>query len=231
MRIAVLIAALLLASPSRIHAAPSRETLDAWQQYASDVEARLDRTRRAAGTLSGGTVAANGESVAVPSGTISHWRGAVFIRGVTLDRVLDGLMHPGTPPPQPEVVSSRVIARDGDSLRVYIRLVRHAIITVTYDTEHRMTFIRHSPALATARSTATRIEEVGGGDRGFLWGLQSYWRYEQRPGGVLVELESLTLSRSVPALVRPIAMPRVNQIGRESMVGTLDALRRFYERT
>jgi hypothetical protein len=124
-----------------------------------------------------------------------------------------------------------VLARDGDSLRVYIRLVRHSIITVTYDTEHRMTFIRHSPARATARSTATRIDEVGGGDHGFLWRLQSYWRYEQRPGGVLVELESLTLSRSVPALVRPIAMPRVNQIARESMVGTLDALRRFYEHT
>jgi len=114
---------------------------------------------------------------------------------------------------------------------VYIRLVRHAIVTATYDTEHQMTFTRHSPTLATARSVATRIEEVGGGDRGFLWRLHSYWRYEQQPGGVLVELDSLTLSRSVPAIVRPVAMPMVNQVARESMTGTLEALKRFFEKS
>jgi hypothetical protein len=126
-------------------------------------------------------VTATGRSI--PSlGTVSHWHGSVFIRGVTLDHVLSGLTSPGTPPPQADVVASRVLAHDARSVRVYIRLVRHAIVTATYDTEHEMRFTRHSPTLATARSVATRIEEVGGGDRGFLWRLHSYWRYEQQPG-------------------------------------------------
>lgn len=209
-------------------AAPARVTLEAWQRYAAEVEARLNRTRSDARPITDALVA-NGESVAVPSGTISHWRGSVFVRGVTLDRLLAGLMQPGTPPPQVDVVASRVLARDGQSLRVYVRLVRHAIVTATYDTEHVMTFTRQTRTLATARSVATRIEELGGGDRGFLWRLQSYWRYEERLGGVLVELESLTLSRSIPAVVRPVAMPFVTQVARESMSRTLQALKRFFE--
>jgi hypothetical protein len=209
-------------------ASPPPATLDAWQRYAAGLEQQLDRGRGATRSASHDTVTPTGRSISVPSGTISHWHGSVFIRGVSLDGVLAGLTNPGTPPPQADVVASRVLARDARSVRVYIRLVRHAIVTATYDTEHEMTFTRHSPTLATARSVATRIEEVGG-DRGFLWRLHSYWRYEQRPGGVLVELDSLTLSRSVPAIVRPVAMPLVNQVARESMTRTLEALQRFFE--
>jgi hypothetical protein len=229
---AVVLASLSVpALPRPASAAPGAETLKAWQQYTATFEAKLGQTRGANRAAPAGGLSAAGESVPVPSGTISHWRGAVFLRGMTLDRLLNGLMHPGTPPPQADVVASRVLARGDKSLRVYIRLVRHAIVTATYDTEHEMTFTRHSPTLATARSVATRIDEVGGSDRGFLWRLNSYWRYEQRPDGVLVELESLTLSRSVPALARPIAMPLVNKVARESMTRTLDALKQHFERS
>jgi hypothetical protein len=212
-------------------ASPAPATLDAWQRYAAALEQQLDRARGAARSVPHDTLTASGQSIPVPSGTISHWHGSVFIRGVTLNRVLAGLTNPGTPPPQADVVASRVLGRDACLVRVYIRLVRHAIVTATYDTEHQMTFTRHSPTLATARSVATRIEEVGGGDRGFLWRLHSYWRYEQWPGGVLVELDSLTLSRSVPAIVRPVAMPLVNQVARESMTRTLEALKQFFEKS
>ena len=179
-------------------------------------EARLERSRAALAPRASDAIAATGESIHVPSGTISDWRGAVFIPDITLDRLLHGLQHPGTPPPQEDVVSSRVIARGADSLRVGIRLVRHAIVTVSYDTEHEMQFRRVTPTLATARSVATRIEQVDGGDHGFLWRLHSYWRYEEIDGGVLVELRSLTLSRNVPALVRPIAAPARQRASRAS---------------
>jgi hypothetical protein len=42
-----------------------------------------------------------------------------------------------------------------------------------------------------------------------------------------VELRSLTLSRDVPSIIRPIAAPLVNRIARESMTRTLEALQRF----
>jgi hypothetical protein len=109
--------------------------------------------------------------------------------------------------------------------------VRRAIVTVTYDTEHEMTFRRWSPTLATARSVATTIREAGGPgsiDHGFLWRLNSYWRYRQVEGGVIVELESITLSRSIPGVVRPVAMPIIHYIARESMERTLDTFRRRF---
>ena len=223
------VVALLLCAPTNATAAPNAATLGAWKAYVSETEARLERTRpSSARDVALGELAADGKSIDVPDGTISHWRGSAFIPGITLDRLLEGLQHPGTPPPQDDVVSSRVIARSGDSLRVAIRLVRHAIVTVSYDTDHEMAFHRWTPALATGRSVATRIEEVGGADHGFLWRLNSYWRYEERRGGVLVELESLTLSRGMPSLLRPIAAPLVRRIARESMVRTLEALRRYF---
>jgi len=219
------------AAPKRTRIGPfdQPQTVAAWDRYVAQAETRIERARTGSHAASPETLTADGESIGVPSGTISDWHGAVFIRGMTLDRLLHGLTHPGTPPPQEDVAASRVLSRTSDSLRVYIRLVRHAIVTVTYDTEHEMTFRRWSPTVATARSVATRIEQADGGDHGFLWRLHSYWRYEEKPNGVLVELESLTLSRDVPALVRPIASPLVNRIARESTYRTLEALRRFFE--
>jgi hypothetical protein len=50
------------------------------------------------------------------------------------------------------------------------------------------------------------------------------------PGGVVVELESLTLSRDLPWGLRTIARPLINIVARESMERTLSAMRsRFAE--
>ena len=230
LRLAIVVCAACVTLPSRA-AAQAPETLAAWSRYVDAAESGLERTRiqdvrRPPADL----MAPEGESVRVPSGTISDWRGSVFIPGVTLDQVLQRLQHPGTPPPQEDVVSSRVLSRSDDCLRVAIQLVRHAIVTVSYDTEHEMRFHRWSPRTATARSVATRIEEIGGTDHGFLWRLNSYWRYDEIDGGVLVHLRSLTLSRDVPSLIRPIAAPLVTRIARESVSRTLEAMRRFYTR-
>jgi putative flippase GtrA len=222
----VFAALLVSACSATLMAAPRSDTLEAWNRYVSETETRIERAV-AAPRADVRDLRAEGGNHGVPSGTISMWRGSVFIPGARLDDVLNQLHYPGTPPPQEDVMAAHVISRGADSHRVFIRLVRHAIVTVTYDTEHDMTFRRRSPMLATARSVATRIDEVGGGDRGFLWRLNSYWRYEQVNGGVRVDVESITLSRDVPALVRPIASPIVSQISRESMVRTLEALQRY----
>ena len=251
---AAIVAAMCAATT--VQAAPAAATVAAWNRYVAEVEARIERERAAlAAPMAPGTddsrggqrgahgsrydatvaaasavslsIACEGESLNIPWGTISRWRGSLVLRGVTLDQLLHRLQVPGTPPPQEDVAASRVLSRTPDSLRVYIRLVRTALVTVTYDTEHEMRFQRWGPGLATARSVATRIEEVGGDDHGFLWRLNSYWRYRQMTDGVGVDLESLTLSRHVPVIVRPVAAPIVTRIARESMVRTLEALRRY----
>jgi len=59
-----------------------------------------------------------------------------------------------------------------------------------------------------------------------LWRLNAYWRYEAVQGGVIVECESVSLSRPVPTLVRPVANPIVDRVARESLSRTLGGLLR-----
>ena len=223
-------AVLVLGAPAAADAAPSRETLAAWDRVVSSTEARVQRdVHRTRGQAVRGIT---GEATPIEGGLVNHWTGALFLKGVTLDAVLERLVNPGTPPPQEDVVESRVLRRSGNqSLHVYLKLIRRAIVTATYDTEHDVRFTRLSPTLAVSRSVSTRIVEIGGSDRGFLWRLNSYWRYQQTRDGVLVEMESLTLSRNVPAIVRPIALPIVNRVARESVVRTLAAFRGWFEPT
>jgi len=137
------------------------------------------------------------------------------------------------------VKASRLLQRDGDKLRVFMKLERDAtIMTVTYNTEHAVEY-RRLGTRASSRSVSTKIAEVAdagtaqekekkaGEDHGFLWRLNAYWRFEQMGDGVLIECESLSLSRSVPFVVRPIVGPIANRIARESLERTLKSLRAY----
>jgi len=197
------------------------ETIAAWQRYIVAAEAQLPPPH--------GAARPDGIMIDVPGGTIHHWRGSTTAHGVTVDHVVRALTHPGTPPPQEEVRESRVLARSGDTLRVYIKLERRTIVTIVYDTEHLVTFSRHSSRLATSRSIATRIAESAGGDRGFLWRLNSYWRYTQVGNDVRIDVESISLSRDIPRVLRPVARPIVTRVARESLMRTLESVRERVE--
>jgi hypothetical protein len=218
-RMTFVICAVLVLSTPLAAVQLSRETIAAWNAY---VARNGDRPSRPG-------AAPRGDMIDVPGGTIYHSSGSILIRNTTVDRVVRALMYPGTPPPQEDVLESRVLARSGDRLRVYLKLARSAIVTVVYDTEHDVTFTRHSPTMVTSRSVSTRIAESDGGDRGFLWRLNSYWRYTQIGNDVRVDLESLALSRSVPGVARPVARPIIDRIARESLLRTLDSVQRFLE--
>ena len=218
-RLTLVMAPVLILSTPLAAAELSRETIAAWNAY---VARTGDRPSRAG-------AAPSGEMIDVPGGTIYHSSGSIVIRNTTVDRVVQALMYPGTPPPQEDVLESRVLARSGDSLRVYLKLSRSAIVTVVYDTEHDVTFTRHSPTMVTSRSVSTWIAEADGGDRGFLWRLNSYWRYTRVGNDVRVDLESLALSRSVPGIARAVARPVIDRIARESLLRTLDSVQRFLQ--
>jgi putative flippase GtrA len=217
-------AMILVAAVASEAAGPQARTVDAWQQHIAGVERTLWRDR------ADWPATPSGRSFEVPDGTIYEWRGSVLLPHVTVAEVVEALTNPGTPPPQEDVVASRVLRRNGSSLHVYLRLVRHALITVTYDTEHDVDFTTHNSSLATSRSVSTRIAESDGGDRGFLWRLNSYWRYRQVGQDVQVDVLSVSLSRGIPLLVKPVAGRMAHRIARESLVRTLDAMRRFMTR-
>ena len=181
---------------------------------------------------------AEGERIRIPEGAIHHWLGSALIPGVTLEEVLHALIYAVEPEAlQDDVIESRVLSRPGeDRLEMFLRLRRKQMVTVHYNTEHAVAYTRHRPGAASSRSVATRIAELDdagtarerekpiGRDRGFLWRLHSYWRYRQVDEGVIVECESLSLSRGIPRLLRWMASPLINRAARDIVSRTLASM-------
>jgi hypothetical protein len=246
---------ILAGIPVAAHTDQRSPMLDAWHRYEASLDARSaaapaggaffaqDLKGSARGwreaAMSGGVSMMKIEPPSIPDGKIHHWAGAVFAPGVTLDTVLERLKRSAGRESElyDDVTASRLLKRDGDRLSVFMRLRRTTLVTVTYNTEHTVEYRRLQPDRASARSVATKIveladagtakerEKAAGDDRGFLWRLNAYWRYEAVAGGVLVECESVSLSRAVPYVIRPIANPVVDRIARESLERTLRSLR------
>ena len=63
-----------------------------------------------------------GGTIDVPSARVHHWRGAIFIPGATVDRLLARLRH--SPPPQTDVLRAAVLERGHDRMTVALRLRR-----------------------------------------------------------------------------------------------------------
>jgi putative flippase GtrA len=253
-------AAVLIASmPATAWAGPSPAAASAWTRYDSGVNGRLAAStatgsffaldsRAAAGwrdrIRNGGVEMVEIDTPGISGAHIHHWVGATFIRGATLDEVMKRLEQQAGNESRyyEDVVSSRLLSHDGDRYNIYMKLRRTTLITVTYNTEHAVEYRRLGGGRATSRSVATKIAELDdagtarerekrdGDDNGFLWRLNAYWRYEQTPDGVIVECESVSLSRHVPVLLRPVASPIVNRIARESLDKTLRGLRSYLGR-
>ena len=68
-------------------------------------------------------------------------------------------------------------------------------------------------------------EKPEGRDRGFLWRLASYWRYEQVDGGVIAECESVSLSRGIPRVLKLFVGRIIDDVARGSMERTLEGMR------
>lgn len=180
------------------------------------------------------------EKSAIPGGMIHDWQGIAFIPGVKLDEVLDFLKDYDSQATDyaPDVERSKIEAHDGDHFRVFMRFRRKKIITVVLNTEQEITYYRDSPTRAHSRSSATRIAEVEnpgtpqekekppGEDSGFMWRLETWWRMEERDGGVYVQNEAVSLTRDIPSALAWMIEPFVTGIPKESLEFTMEATRR-----
>ncbi len=184
-----------------------------------------------------------GEPIRCPGGMIHHWVGVIFIPGAKLEDVLGVLKDYDRHSVYyaPDVERSKVESRDGDHFRVFLRFRRHKVITVVLNTEHDVQYYRDSPERAHSRSSAVRIGEVEnagkdderektpGDDGGFLWRMETWWRMEERDGGVYVQSEVASLTRSIPAGLGWLIGPFVTSIPKESLTFTLEATQKAVE--
>ncbi|MBV9302683.1 MAG: hypothetical protein JOY62_04845 [Acidobacteriaceae bacterium] len=242
---AFLTAALLIlaASVTSKGAELSSETLKAWDVYIQTQSARVakysdaapflwsdqspDRLRR----LHNGdiVVARVGENPhRVPRGLIHHWIGAIFLSGARLDDVLSVVRNYGKYKDfyGPNIIESRVFRQTDTEDTFSLRMLNKAVVAkFALDTEFQDTFTRmdenkwYSISYTTGENYSLADEHEAPADtgRGFIWRLYSISRFEQRDGGVYVELEAVALSRDVPGALRWLIDPIVCRTSRSSM--------------
>jgi hypothetical protein len=241
----ILVAALLAMPAAAAELKP--ETSAAFDRYIRETEQRLDEHRGKlwsdespdrARRVRGGEVVVQPfhakALVKVPDGLIHDWVGAAFLPGVTVDQTLalvqDYSRHKQVY--RPEVVDSRILSHEGNHYRIFLRLLKKKVITVVLDTEHDVDYERLDAQRWRSASRTTRISEVEearvlppGTGQGFLWRLNSYWRFEGRDGGTWIECQAISLTRDIPTGLGWVVEPIIKTLPRDSLQHTLLATR------
>ncbi|MFN7992952.1 MAG: hypothetical protein U0Q18_05100 [Bryobacteraceae bacterium] len=228
------------------------ETVQAFDRYVRETESHLDerlrpgarflwsddQTKRLSQVRSGQVVvelAGARDTIPVPGGLIHDWIGAVFVPGATLKNAIDLAQNYNHHKDfyKPEVMDSRLLSRNGNDFKIYLRLLKKKVITVVLDTDHEVHYFPLDSTREHSRSYATRIAEVQdpgksdervlqpGEGHGFLWRLNSYWRFQERDGGVYIECQAVSLSRGIPAGLGWMIEPIIKSLPRESLTSTL----------
>jgi hypothetical protein len=233
---------------SGLPAQPKPEAVAAFDTYIAQVESRLDKQHHSANgflvpedapRLRAGEQII--EQVPPPSGTdlpgamLHHWRGTAFAPGVTLadfERMMKDFQgYPRLYAPQ--VLQSLVLSRRADGFQVLMRTSQKHVLTVVLDMNLDVRFGRldahhgyslsRSTDIAEIESPGTRKERALSprDNHGFLWRLNTYWSYEERDGGLYMQIETVSLSRSVPEALGWAIKPFVESVPRESLEFTL----------
>lgn len=170
-------------------------------------------------------------SSGVPDGMVHHWIGIIFIPGVTLAQVLPIVQDYDHRSElyRPDVIASHLISHQGDDYRFFLRLYQKRFTTVIFNTEYVTHWGQVDPHKTYSHSVSTRISEVKDSDhpdgeewpvgqgRGYLWRLNTYWRFEEKDNGVYIQCEALSLTRDIPFGLGWLLKPLVTKIPRESL--------------
>ena len=236
----LLCALLFLLEAPRLLAQPSPAAVAAFNAYTQAVESRLAQQHR------NPTAFLNPEpthltdsqidrltppSLDVPGALLHHWRGTAFAPGAT-PADFDRLLRDFNAYPQhfsPQVVQAHAVTPTTGPTQAFLRIRQHHVLTVVMDTAYDVTFAQLDAAHGYSISRSTHIDELDSDnhpltpaqDHGFLWRLNSYWSYEQRDGGLYLQLEAVSLTRNIPHGLAWAVGPYIESIPRESLEFTL----------
>ena len=178
--------------------------------------------------------------IRIPYGLIHHWVGVVFIPGVTLDQTIAELQdYPSQPVKYaPTVRQAKILEHAGNEFKTFRQFYYKQIVTVVINAEFDDVYETLNASQATVRSSSTRLAEVAdsdkptahelpvGNDHGYIWRLQNYWHIEEKDAGVYAQVESVTLTRTVPLAFAWLVNPLIKSIPRAVISGTLSQTRK-----
>lgn len=238
-----------VATPGRVLAEPTSAAIIAFNSYVHAVESRVAQQHQSRSaflapvtpvqqsdtrlrareflieqrTPSGGLV--------LPGALLHHWRATAFVPGATsadFTRLLKDVdAYPADFSPQ--VLQARILTHDDDHLQAWMRVRQHHVITVVMETTYDVTFGKLDAQHGYSISRSTRISELDSNghavdasqDHGFLYRQNTYWSYEERDGGLYIQVESVSLTRSIPTGLGWVVGPFVESVPRQSLEFTL----------
>lgn len=181
----------------------------------------------------------NNKPIAITDGLIHHWLGTVFLPGATMDKAMAFVKDYGNYSKHfaPTILRSRVISQTDDHFEVAMRTATKKVITVTIDADYVIDYRTLGADRVYTRSVAGNIFEVdrpgtsaehrtaAEQGKGYLWRLNNYCSFEQRPEGVYEQCESISLTTDIPWFLRMIVTPFVTAVPRETLEFTLGRVR------
>lgn len=168
---------------------------------------------------------------------LHHWRGTAFVPGVKAAD-FERLMQDFKDYPQhfsPQVLRATLIAHNGDRMQASMRVRQQHVIPVVLDATYDISYGRLDPQHGYSISRSTRIDEIYAAgthaerplnpdeEHGFLWRLNTYWSYEEKDGGLYLQIEAVSLTRSIPHGLGWAIRPYIESIPRDSLEFTLRA--------
>jgi hypothetical protein len=239
---------LILASGALVAEEPTPAAQAGFNAYVARVESRLAEQHQSAASFLAPVDRArlrNGEVIIekltpepgaeLPGALIHDWRGTAFVPGAHGEdfvRLLKDL--PAYPRVfAPEVLSAGSVVREGDRIEATLRVKQQHVITVVLDTDYDISFSQLDAAHGSSLLRSTRVVEIdapgtaheralsASEQHGFLWQMNLYWSYEERDGGLYLQLESVSLSRSIPTGLGWLIGPFVESVPKESLEFTL----------
>lgn len=250
-RFAFFVVALLFAMNTRAGAEPTPAATAAFNRYVAGVEAKLGREHSAERGFLTQLSPQNRERLRrgeviiekvspepapnLPGAMLHDWRGTAFVPGAKAAD-FERLMRTYAAYPRvysPQVLQAKILVQQGDHYQVLMRVRQKHVITVVLDTTYDITFGRLDARHGYSLSRTTHIAEIDSAgtdhehalppdkEHGFLWRLNTYWSYEEGDGGLYMQIETVSLTRSIPTGLGWVIGPFVESVPRDSLEFTL----------
>jgi hypothetical protein len=172
----------------------------------------------------------------VAGGLIHDWLGAAFIPNATLEKLLAVVHDYGRYKEfyKPVVADSKVLAcTETDQKFSMVWQHRVLLINAAMEGQYQARDFAIDARRGYNIANTTQVREIEGYGQsgeyllppgqgsGYIWRLHSIARYEERDGGVYLELEAIALTRTIPWSLRWMVSPIVNHLSINSMVTSL----------
>jgi hypothetical protein len=177
---------------------------------------------------------------AVPNGLIHDWIGAIYLPGVTIDSVL-AVVHDYERYKdiyRPVVTDSRSLDAGKTEQEFSMVWQRHVLfVNAAVQGHYRAHDVLINPQRGYSVVDAVSLQQIEDYGRpgqhllpansgtGLIWNIHSAARYEERDGGVYLEIEVIVLSRDIPSSLRWLVNPVVNRLSMSSLTTTLQQTR------